>query len=210
MNNLIKTSLKTVAGIALSGSTLFASADNSKIADSSAALVAGDTIPDAYVSGVDDGRSIGLREIVSKKPTILIFYRGGWCPYCNTHLGKLQTIESEVLAAGYQIAAISPDRPEELQKSITRHSLTYNLYSDSSMSAAKAFRLAFTVDNVTVVKYRLVGINLEKASGEKHHMLPVPAVFIVDMDGVIRYAYSNPDYKVRMETDKILELLKKN
>lgn len=78
------------------------------------------------------------------------------------------------------------------------------------MNAAKAFGLAFAVETETVAKYRLIGINLEKASGEKHHMLPVPAVFLIKTDGVIRFAYSNPDYKVRMEAEEILRILKKN
>lgn len=184
-------------------SALYASAIDPNLQGKSGTLEVGDTIPDVSVAGIKGG-SVSLRAIVSKKPTVLIFYRGGWCPYCNTHLGKLQSIESEILGHGYQIVALSPDRPAELERSLEKHKLTYALFSDSAMDAAKAFGLAFTVENTTLVKYRIVGINLEKASGEEHHMLPVPAVFLVNTDGMIQFAYSNHDYKVRLETDKIL------
>ncbi len=169
-------------------------------------LKKGDTLPEVSVADTN-GKPEGLRAIVARKPTVLIFYRGGWCPYCNVHLGKLQTIEKQVLSAGYQIIAVSPDRPEELRKTIEKHTLTYSLYSDSSMAAAKAFGLAFTVSGGTRFTYRLAGINLEKSSGQEHHMLPVPAVFLVGTDGVIRFAHSDPDYKVRLDPEKILEVI---
>jgi len=203
MEKLFMPALIAATIVAVSVSLLYALTGSSKKPEKSDVIGVGDTIPEARVADIQ-GRTVGLREIVAKRPTVVIFYRGGWCPYCNTHLGKLQSIESEVLAAGYQIVAISPDRPAELRKSLEKHGLSYDLFSDSTMDAAKAFGLAFTVENTTVVKYRLVGINLEKASGEKHHMLPVPAVFLVNTDRVIRFAHSNPDYKVRLDTDEIL------
>ncbi len=186
-----------------------AAAVGSEQNDGSGVLAIGDTVPDETVSAIE-GHSVQLRKIISEKPTVLVFYRGGWCPYCNTHLGKLQSIESQIIEAGHQIIAISPDRSSNLRKSIEKGNLTYSLYSDSTMTVAKAFGLAFTVDNATVKKYKLFGINIEKASGETHHMLPVPAVFLVDTNGVIQYAFSNPDYKVRLETDEIIQLVEQS
>jgi peroxiredoxin len=206
MNKNFSPAALVAAIIVLFGSNLDASTDTSSHLEKSHLVGVGDTIPDVNVTDMQ-GRAIALRELAAKKLTVLIFYRGGWCPYCNTHLGKLQSIESEILASGYQIIAISPDRPAELRKSLEKHDLTYKLFSDSTMNAAKAFGLAFTVESATVVKYRLVGINLEKASGEKHYMLPVPAVFLVSTYGIIQFAYSNPDYKIRLKTDEILSAI---
>jgi hypothetical protein len=41
-------------------------------------------------------------------------------------------------------------------------------------------------------------------SGEKHHLLPVPAVFVVACSGIIQSSYVNPDYKVRLHPDLLL------
>jgi peroxiredoxin len=166
-------------------------------------LVIGDTIPDVTVTSTK-GKAISLRWLISKKPAIVIFYRGGWCPYCNAHLASIQQIEPDLIHLGYQIIAIGADRIAELDKTIAKHHLTYSLYSDSTMRAAKAFGLAYTVDSITLTKMQLHGVDLEKASGQKHHMLPVPAAFVVDKKGIIRFAHSNPDIKVRIDPNDLL------
>ncbi len=67
------------------------------------------------------------------------------------------------------------------------------------MSAARAFRIAYKVDDATLKQLLDHGIDLEEASGEKHHQLPVPAVFVVGTDSLIQFEYVNPDYRVRLD-----------
>ena len=152
-----------------------------------------------------DGQEVDLATLYAQKPTVLIFYRGGWCPYCNAHLGQIATAEPELLSMGYQILAISPDRPEELAKTLDKQHLTYQLLSDSDVAFARAFGLVFRVDDPTLEKYKGFGIDLEQASGRPHHMLPVPAVYIVDMQGIIRFAHWDADYKKRLEPKALLK-----
>ena len=101
--------------------------------------------------------------------------------------------------------AISADRPTGLVKSLEREDLNYRLYSDSTLAAARAFGIAFQLSDVEVAEYRDYGIDLEAESGEIHHQLPVPSVFLVEAGGTIRWVYSNPDYKVRPDNAKLLE-----
>ena len=101
--------------------------------------------------------------------------------------------------------AISPDRPASLSRSLEIEGLGYTLYSDSSLTAARAFGIAFQLDDAEVSKYKGYGIDLEAASGHSHHQLPVPSVFLVEAGGAIRWVYSNPDYRVRPDNAKILE-----
>jgi peroxiredoxin len=152
-----------------------------------------------------DGQETDLATLYGQKPTVLIFYRGGWCPYCNTHLGQIATAEPELLKMGYQVVAISPDRPEELAKTLDKQHLAYQLLSDSDAVLARAFGLVFRVDDPTLEKYRGFGIDLEGASGRDHHLLPVPAVYIVDTTGTIRFAHWNPDYKTRLASEDLLK-----
>lgn len=83
--------------------------------------------------------------------------------------------------------------------------LSYALYSDSALNAARAYGIAFQVDKFSVAKLRAFGINLEKASGEGHNQLPVPSVFLIDSHGIIRWVYSNPNYKVRPDNTTLIE-----
>jgi len=106
---------------------------------------------------------------------------------------------------GFPIIAISPDRPKELEKSLEAKGLGYSLYSDSKLTAARAFGITFQLSDEEVAKYAQYGIDIEGASGEDHHQLPVPSVFLVDARGTIRWTHSDPDYRVRPDNLVLLE-----
>ena len=156
-----------------------------------------------------DGKSTALKQILGGKPSIVVFYRGGWCPFCNVQLADLGKNETQIKAKGYQLVAVSPDMASELKKSTDKNKLTYKLYSDSSAEAIKAFGVAFRVDDETFNLYKNnYKLDLEKvAGGQTHHLLPVPSVFVIDAKGVIKYVYSNPDYRVRLKGEDLLKAL---
>jgi len=170
-------------------------------------LMIGQLIPDVGLKTAE-GKAFDLRAAAQEQPLVLIFYRGGWCPFCNKHLGQLQQVDPQLRELGYRIVAVSPDRPEKLSGAAEKGGLSYTLVSDSSMAAAKAFGIAFKVDDATLEKYAGYGIDLEAASGETHHLLPVPAVFIVGKDGAIDFSYANPDYKTRLASEVLLAAAK--
>lgn len=152
-----------------------------------------------------EGRPFDVGEAIRQKPTVLVFYRGGWCPYCNAQLKQLVEVEPQLLALGYQLLAISTDKPEKLQETLTKDNLNYTLLSDSKMVGCSAFGIAFKVEEQLVQKYKDSNIDLEDASGEKHDLLPVPSVFIVGTDGIIKFSYVNPNYKIRLDPHVMLE-----
>ncbi len=166
-------------------------------------VLLGTPLPDAALATLE-GEPTTLAKEADGKPAILVFYRGGWCPYCNLQLRDLRLIQKEVEALGYQIIAISPDRPEELTRTLDNAKLGYKLLSDSKAEAMRAFGIGFRVDDATVEKYRSYDIDLESASGESHHALPVPSVFIIDAAGVVQFSYVHPDYKARVPGSVVL------
>jgi peroxiredoxin len=105
---------------------------------------------------------------------------------------------------GFQVLALSPDRPEKLRGVLKEGEERYLLLSDSTMRAAIEFGLAFRVDDETVARFKKFSIDLEEASGEDHHLLPVPAVFVTGKDGTIEFQYVNPDYRVRLDPDVLV------
>ena len=166
-------------------------------------LEVGRKVPPARIYTIE-GEAADIREVSRRKPTVLIFYRGGWCPYCSTHLGELGAVEEDLRRAGYQIIAVSPDRPKYLQSALKEEEYGYTLMSDYEANAIRAFGLAFRVGIETFQTYRSKGLDLEERSGSRHHILPVPAAYVVDEAGVIRFAYWNPDYKERVDVDELL------
>lgn len=166
-------------------------------------ILVGAELPDVTLKNIDS-QTVKLRDIAAQKPSVLIFYRGGWCPYCNTHLADLRKIEGDLQALGFQVLAISPDQPQFLKETVSKHQLGYTLLSDSTMAASKALGLAFKVDDVTLDKYQEYGIDLEKNSGQSHHLLPVPAVILANTKGEVTFTFVAPDYKVRLDKDILL------
>ena len=171
-------------------------------------ILVGQSLP-KMVLKTPDGHAFDVNAAVAGKPTVLIFYRGGWCPFCNRHLAQLQGLQPQLKALGYQILAISPDRPAKLQEASQAKGLHYQLLSDSDMGAAKSLGIAFKVEEATVDLYKnQYNIDLEGDSGQTHHMLPVPSVFVAGTDGVIAFSYVNPNYKVRLSADVLMAAAK--
>ena len=109
---------------------------------------------------------------------------------------------------GFDIWFISIDKPELLLESLDDPDVGYKIFSDSSIQATRAFGLAFRLEDEQVKKYVTHGIDVEKASGENHHVLPAPATYIIGNDGIINFAYVNPNYKVRLHPDVLLAAAK--
>jgi len=167
-------------------------------------IAVGDAAPDVVLGTVDDAE-LNLLAALREKPAVLIFYRGGWCPYCSKHLSALAGIQDDLAKLGIQIFAISPDQPSKLREKPDYAKIPYQLLSDRTMVAAKAFGIAFEVDAATRDKYRGFGIDLEAASGETHHLLQHPAVYVIDAKGIVRFAHVNEDYRERLEPEEVLE-----
>jgi len=111
-----------------------------------------------------------------------------------------------MIELGYRIVAVSPDRPIELSKTIDTNELTYTLLSDSTMIGAESLGIAERFGSVKVAAYKLNNQNIETASGQDHHLIPVPSVYIIDKDGIIRFAHTDNNHRKRIETMEVLSI----
>lgn len=181
-----------------------------KVADEAAStrpLRVGQSVPE--VSLMDPaGRTVTLRSLRQERPTVLVFFRGGWCPICTRHTGELIRVYPKIREMGAELVAISPDSPASSKKNVDENAIPFPVLSDASAEAARAFGLAFRVDPAALQRYRGFGIDLEKASGHDHHLLPVPAIFIVDQGGNVVFAHSDPDYRRRLPAETLLQHLR--
>jgi peroxiredoxin len=123
-------------------------------------------------------------------------------------MGQLLKIQPELQKLGYQVLAITPDKPEELEKSLEKHQINYTLLSDRSMELTHKFGLAYRVDPETLAKMKGFGVDLDASTGNHLHLLPVPAAYVVDLKGKIHFVYFNPDIKVRVNPEDLLKAAK--
>ncbi len=123
-------------------------------------------------------------------------------------LSDLRLVEPQLRKLGFEIVFLSTDRPEILYSSLKDADIHYTLLSDSRLEAATAFNVAYHLDDATIEMQKKYGVDLDKSTGTSMHELPVPSVFIIDTSGIIRYVYSNPDYKIRLGADALLTAAK--
>lgn len=171
-------------------------------------LLNGQQIPNATLRTAD-GAPVSLQALVMQKPTIILFYRGGWCPYCNRQLAELKDIEQDLMAMGYQVLAISPESPSRLQEQKLETEFAVQLLSDESLETIKGFGIGFYVEAQTKQKYKSKwDIQLTDEAGGDRAVLPAPAVFITDKTGLITFQYVNPNFKVRPSAELIKQAAK--
>ena len=154
------------------------------------------------------GIDITLYEELKKGPVILTFYRGAWCPYCNLELRAYQEIINDIKAAGAQLIAVSPQTPDASLTLKEKHDLEYSVLSDPNGETADSYNLVFKLPDNLIETYQQLGFNLPEFNGNDSWELPVPATYIIDQSGKIRFAYVNSDYSKRAEPAEIVELLK--
>lgn len=170
-------------------------------AENVAPLLIGEQIPDATLLNTK-GEKVQLATLLVQKPTVLIFYRGGWCPFCNVHLAEISKIEKDILQAGYQIIAISPDDYQNLQNTAETGKLSYQLLSDAKGELLQAVGIAFRAPD------KAKEFIASKTKGKVTEILPVPSLMIVDKNRTILFEHISPNYKQRISSKLLMAVLK--
>ncbi len=164
-------------------------------------LLIGETIPDANLW--DAKRTeVSLHNIIKEKPTVLVFYRGGWCPYCNQQLAALGESEQEIIDLGYQIVAVSPDHVESLKPTIDTEGLNYQVYADPQAKLIQEVGIGFQTPGMAKMYIA------KKTKMDATEILPVPTVMVLNTKGDILFEYINPNYKVRLSSELLIANLK--
>jgi peroxiredoxin len=172
----------------------------------SRALKVGAHCPD--ISLLDaNGKSVALKSLWQQATTVIVFYRGAWCPYCNLELRAWQAMLPEMNSRGLQLCAVSPQTPDNSLNAIQKNQLAYPVLSDSTLLATKAFGLEFTFSQSLVDVYRGFEIDLPKANGNSEWTLPIPATYAINRQGEIVFASLDVDYRNRAEPSAVLAAL---
>jgi peroxiredoxin len=158
-------------------------------------LLPGMSMP-AFSASDPDGNERRYAPGELERPLVVTFYRGGWCPYCSRQLMAYLPLEEQLTGLGYALLFISPDRPEVSKKHLMDADFDMTLLSDSDMEIARGFGVARYLEEHQ--------IDIEGDSGRDHHYLPVPATYIIGTDGVVRFMYANPNYRVRLDPTVLL------
>lgn len=153
------------------------------------------------------GTEIRLKDLLKNGKVVLVFYRGEWCPYCNKELSGLQDSLQFIKDKGATLVAVSPEKPENILKTVEKTKAEYSVLYDEGLKIMKAYNVKFEVPENTLTRYRNAGIDIEKNNGTNGKFLPIPAVFIIDKESTVTYRFFEPDYKKRPSVLEILNNL---
>jgi len=171
------------------------------------AVSVGDTLapfalPDAA------GQTRTLEELTAGGPAVIVFYRGGWCPYCNV---TLRTYQQQLLphlgAYSARLVAISPETPDASLDTQEKGELAYTVLSDEGVELASSLGLTFEPSQAGLAAQRELGVDIRTTRADGGTVLPMPTVLIVDRDRIVRFVDIHPDYTGRTEIDDILAAL---
>ncbi len=162
------------------------------------------TLPDAT------GRDVSLSELVTDGPVVLVFYRGGWCPYCNLALHQYQSELVPLLPSyGATLAAISPQKPDESLTTAEKHGLQFAVLSDAGARVARQLGIGFEPAEDVLEAQRALGLDIRDGNADSSPELPMPTVLIVDSARTVQFADVQADYTSRTEVSEILAALER-
>ena len=179
-------------------------ADQAAVDYAARAPKVGDTAPD-FTLADQLGRSVSLARQREQGPVVLIFYRGEWCPYCNTMLRTYGLRAADFSQRGARLVAVSPQTPDNSLTMAEKHDLEFPVLSDEGGDVIDAYGLKYGVAAREV--YEAAGVDLAKFNGKGGWILPAPAVFVIDRERIVRFVGVNGDYTQRVEPDEALAAL---
>lgn len=156
----------------------------------------------------DRNHSFSLEETLKTGPVVLIFYRGFWCPFCNKHLEQIQDSLGLILEKGAHVIAVSPEKPEYLEKMKRKSGAEFKLLYDEGYTIADAYRVNFTPEKMQLLTYNVImNAKLKETHSDESERLPIPATFIINQHGKIVWRQFDPDYKKRSSVFDIINNL---
>lgn len=163
---------------------------------------------DSFTLDDATGQPVRLEQIVEAGPAVIVFYRGGWCPYCNL---ALRTYQCDLLpqldSFGARLVAISPQSPDQSLSTAEKAELSFSVLSDPGSRLAGRIGIDFQQADEVLAAQQQLGLDLAQVNAESATRLPRPTVIVIDQQRVVRFVDVQPDYTARTEVADIVAAL---
>jgi peroxiredoxin len=154
-----------------------------------------------------DGDPVELSKLLEDGPVVVTWYRGGWCAFCNIALRGLSRKLPEIREQGASVVAISPEAPKHATETVESNELGFPALFDQGNKVAQQYGLAYRMPDSVIEQFRDYR-NLPDVNGDDSWRLPLAATYIIDSEGVIRYAFVEADYRKRADPAQIVAALR--
>lgn len=157
----------------------------------------------AFALPDEAGRIVFSDDLLARGPLIVVLFRGGWCPYCEATLAALDQILPDITSAGASLVALTPDTGEHAARTRRAFGVRFPVLSDVDSTTALQFGAVYRVPEAMRRFYLEDGLDLAVRHGNPSWFLPMPATFVTDRAGVIRFAHASGDITDRAEPEEI-------
>ncbi|MFB6448557.1 peroxiredoxin-like family protein [Bradyrhizobium tunisiense] len=164
----------------------------------------GDAMP-PFMLPDEGGRLVTLPSLLERGPLAVMFFRGHWCPYCRLNVRAVVQALDRIKAAGAQIVAVMPETQEYTRQLKAESGAPFPVLTDLDNGYALSLNLAIWLG--AEIQDLLSYQDMAKFHGNDGWILPIPAVFVVGRDGIVKARFVDPDFRKRMEIDDLLAAL---
>lgn len=154
-----------------------------------------------------NGTVVSSAELLERGRLVVCFFRGRWDPFCCGQMEAMNRVLPEIDQAGAALVAISPQTVKQSFFMADQHKLRFPLLSDTGNAVARQFGLVYRVPEEQQAIYRRAFINLPFTNGDESWELPIPATYVIDLEGAVVFASADEDYMERAEPREIIEKL---
>jgi peroxiredoxin len=165
----------------------------------------GDPMP-GFLLPDENGKLVSMDALLQEAPLAIAFHRGHWCPYCRLNAVGLAEIQDEIRPV--RIIAISAETGQFTRQIKTESKARFPFLTDFGNGYALSLNLAVWVPDFMSSLIEGAGWDIPKYQGHDGWILPIPSVFVVGQDGIIKARHVDPDYRRRMELGDIIAAAK--
>jgi peroxiredoxin len=210
--SLMALTLITLSGLVAAQATISGPRDYSLASDGSlgtlaegTGIEAGQPAPDAQLLSVDN-EEIALSDLWEDQDVLLIFYRGGWCPFCNAQIRDLTVQYEGFEERGLLPVLVSVDKPDVAAVASATYEVPFPIMSDSDLDAHKAYNVVLEISDEQYEATLARGRDLEDYSGEDHHVYAMASSFLIEQGGQLVWSHLDLDYRTRPSPEQYLQV----
>ncbi len=156
-------------------------------------LIVGQPLPE-FTLYTPSGEAVS-RSDLSEKPTLMIFYRGNWCPLCVAQVKEISGLYQQLLDMGVEVCLVSPQPEENTQQLADRFKVPFKFLVDRDLKTAEAFGIK--AEGGTPAGMEVLGYDSDTVR---------PTVLITNAEGELIYSDLTDNYRVRPEPEEFIKV----